>query len=371
MTNNKTGKAIENVRIDQLFFDPENPRLPANINRRDEQAVLEYMLRDGSVLELMQSIGEKGYFAGEPLLAIESTGRPGFYEVVEGNRRLCAAKLLLHPEIAPVRQKSVEATSSDAKFQPDTLPIIVYDRREDILDYLGYRHITGIKQWDSLAKARYLEQLQATYKSLPADQQYRTLAKIIGSRPDYVASLLTSLALYDRIEDQNFFGLKAVSPDSVDFSLLTTALSYNNIVQFLGLQSRADPGLAGLQDTHLKELTQWMFEKGPQNKTRLGESRNLKQLNSIVSEKRALEAFRNGKSLQEAVLLTKAPAESFSTALVDAKSRLQTAFELIHVVSKPQQTDVQALQDIQQLSRDLRTIVVSRIAEPEDEDHSS
>ncbi len=39
----------------------------------------------------MLSIGQQGYFPGEPLLAVKSNGN---YIVVEGNRRLAAVKLL-------------------------------------------------------------------------------------------------------------------------------------------------------------------------------------------------------------------------------------------------------------------------------------
>lgn len=155
---NTTEKTIQYIPLEQLEFDPQNPRIPATVIKRGEQAVLEWMLDDASILELMGSIGEQGYFAGEPLLVVQSPDQSK-YTVIEGNRRLTAAKLLLNPNDAPARKVSIQKFSDEAKQKPVNLPVLIYDKREDIINYLSYRHITGIKQWDTLAKAKYLGQL--------------------------------------------------------------------------------------------------------------------------------------------------------------------------------------------------------------------
>src|SRR3979409_2678519 len=101
------GKPIPPVPLEDLEFDPENPRLPSSIDREDEQAVLEWMLDDATIIELMRSIGAKGYFEEEPLLVIETTVNSSKYIVVEGNRRLAACKLLRYPSLAPIRRQAV------------------------------------------------------------------------------------------------------------------------------------------------------------------------------------------------------------------------------------------------------------------------
>ncbi|MDD2903470.1 MAG: ParB N-terminal domain-containing protein [Syntrophales bacterium] len=367
-TAKPTGPAeskVEFIPIQNLKFDPYNPRLPSSINGQNQSAVLEWMLRDASILELMLSIGEKGYFPGEPLLVVPDKASKGIYKVVEGNRRLCAVKLLHNPDIAPVRRKSVRAVSESAPNKPDTLPALIYNDRSEILSYLGYRHVTGIKQWDPLAKAKYLKQLQKTVEGEEPATQYKTLAKTIGSRADYVAALLTSLSVYDQIQEDDFFGIKSLNEESIDFSLLTTALSYNNIVNFLGLSSRTDPTLTGLKKDHLKELTQWIFEKVGEGRTRLGESRNLSRLNSVVSNEKALSSFRAGKPLKEAELLTERPGEIFSIAIVESKARLEVAREHQHLVEKPAPIDVDNLGEILTMARDIRTVIKSRLQDLE------
>ncbi len=356
---------VEFIPIQNLKFDPYNPRLPSSVNGEDQSAVLEWMLRDASILELMGSIGEKGYFPGEPLLVVQDKSSQGIYKVVEGNRRLCAVKLLHNPDVAPVRQKSVRVVSEGALNKPDTLPVLIYNDRSEILSYLGYRHVTGIKQWDPLAKAKYLKQLKITVESEEPATQYKTLAKTIGSRADYVAALLTSLSVYDQIKESDFFGIKSLNEESIDFSVLTTALSYNNIVSFIGLSSRADPTLSGLNNDHLKELTQWLFERIAEGRTRLGESRNLSMLNNVVSHEKALSSFRAGKPLKEAELLTGKPAEIFGIAIVESKARLEVAREHQHLVEKPAPVDAENLGEILTMARDIRTVIKSRLQDLE------
>jgi len=204
----------------------------------------------------MGSIGEQSYFAGEPLLVIPA--EKGFVTVVEGNRRLAAVKLLRHPELAPVRKKAVRTVTDSAKVKPDELPAVVYQGRNDILSYLGYRHVTGIKAWNPLAKARYLADLLPTVEGSTSAERYRAAAREMGSRADYVQRLLTGLAVYNEIAEENsFFKIPKLNEESLDFSLVTTALGYTAITEFLGLQDDMGTELEGLDTGRLRELTTW------------------------------------------------------------------------------------------------------------------
>ena len=57
-------RTTEFISIENLKFDPENPRLPSGINGHKEAEVLQWMLSDATILELMGAIGERGYFCG-------------------------------------------------------------------------------------------------------------------------------------------------------------------------------------------------------------------------------------------------------------------------------------------------------------------
>jgi ParB/Sulfiredoxin domain len=358
--------SISSISVERLLFDPENPRLPSTINGHDEQSVIDWMLRDATIIELMASIGERDYFPGEPLLVAPVPDKEGFYEVIEGNRRLTAVKLLLNPSLAIIRSNAVQLVSDAAKVKPASLPVIIFPHRNGIINYLGYRHITGIKEWGSLAKAKYLKQLLETVNDQSQDEQYKTLAKIIGSRADYVARLLAGLAVYKEIAENAFFKIRNLSEESVNFAVLTTALNYSNIAEFLGLKSGTDASLEGLDRSRLGELTSWLFEKNSEGKTRVGESRNLRQLSAVVANEQALKSFTSGTPLSTAYILTDAPTDIFRAVLAAAREHLQTAQIQIHRVNHPTESDVDLLKEIQTMARDLRVLVSQRIIDAED-----
>jgi hypothetical protein len=241
-------RTVRFVSPDDLRFDPDNPRLPRSLAGATEEAVLRWMLEDATLLELMGSIAEQGYFPGEPLLGCPwepGTQGPPF-RVVEGNRRLAAVRLLLDPKRAPTRRASIAQLSSEARHRPDELPMLVFSTRDEILDYLGYRHVTGVKEWDPLAKARYLDQLWRKTKGRARLEKLRELAKRIGSRPDYVSRLLLGLVVYDRIVEEAFFGLKAMEEEDVAFSderavALRSDLSEDAFGAGTGIGGEAEP----------------------------------------------------------------------------------------------------------------------------------
>ncbi len=357
--------SIDLVPMQVLRFDPQNPRLPTSIKGSDEQAVLLYLLKDASLTELMGSIGEQGYFAGEPLLICPNPQAKDEYLVIEGNRRFASVKLLSNPELAPINKSSVQLVSTDSKFKPTELPCVIYPSRESILSHLSYRHITGVKAWNPLQKARYLSQLRQGVLEQPLDVQFRKLAKTIGTKSDYVARLLAGNAVYNRIEENNFFDIPRLNEDTFNFAVLTTAFTYTNIRTFIGLDSD-DPTTPDLKMPALRELTQWIFEKNDQNMTRLGESRNLKFLSKIVANEDALKAFQSGMPLVDAKDLTEAPTEIFQSALLQAKDKMILARGTLHLIALPTISDDEVLGEVILIARDMRRIVTSKITEAED-----
>ena len=154
------GRQPESKRIEiaLLKLNSSNPRIPQALHSKSEQEIIEYLLLEASTIELMQAIGENDYFPGEQLLVVKDQKK---YCVIEGNRRLTAVKLLNNPELATVQKSKVNKVYNEAKFHPAEIPCLIFSDSTDILKYLGYRHITGIKSWGLLEKARYLNQMRA------------------------------------------------------------------------------------------------------------------------------------------------------------------------------------------------------------------
>lgn len=323
-------RLIEYVNTVNLEFDPQNPRFYRLNDASSKSAVIEEMLDDEGAQDLMRSIGEKGYFPGEPMLVART--EDGKLIVVEGNRRLAAVKLLNGEIPPPARRKtSISDIQNSAVVKPpEAVPCLIYENRVDILRYLGYRHITGVKAWDALSKAKYLSELRDAFYNDVADhnEQMKALARDIGSRADYVAQLLTALTLFIKAEEKKFFGLP-IRPEDIEFSYITTALNYTNIVDWLGLESRTDTEATSVDEANLKRMFSWMFAQDQQGNTILGESRRIKTLAAVVASDDALKVLEEHVDLDEAFLFTNGPQKALEEALNQADSKLKIVWEML------------------------------------------
>lgn len=324
-------QAIE-INVNQLDFDPQNPRffdiLAADHNT--EEAALKRMLREENLEELVGSIGQQGFFPGEPLLVAPNPGAAGRYLVVEGNRRLAALRVLANMVPTDQLPGSLQDLNASATYHPTSAPCFVFPSRREVLKYLGFRHISGPRRWEPLAKARYLADLiRNFYSDLPLEDQLRCVARDIGSRRDYVAQSLTALNLYERARQAQFYGLQRVGEEDISFSLLTTALSYSPIVKFLGLPKRDAVIVDAVNDDHARELLGWMFAQDQRGDTVLGESRRLKSLAAVVDSPRAVVELRKSNNLDQAYVFTSGPGEAFGQRLETAELAISDSLGLI------------------------------------------
>jgi hypothetical protein len=362
MTSKNESK-IRFVPLGKLLLDNEkNPRLPATLEGADPQNVINYMVADANALELMKSIGEKDFFNAEPLLVTPSDKKRGYYVVVEGNRRLTAVMLLHEPKLATSKRPSLIEAALQAKYKPEVLPVIVYSSREEILDYLGYRHITGIKQWDALQKAKYLQQLFEKSQEKNPIEKSKELSKIIGSQPHYVRKLLCALSIYRQIQYNDFYKIRGLD-DSVSssFSLITTALNYNNIVDFIGLESSEEISPEKINEKNLKDLTTWIFDK-TEGKSRVGESRNLKWLAAVVKNEASLQDFRDGMSLETAYLISGGAEETVREAIWAASEKIELAYKYAKGITL-ESAELKRLDDITKTA-----LAIKKLASPEYDD---
>jgi hypothetical protein len=361
---------LREILIKDLEFDPENPRLPRSLYNSSDREVVTWMLQDASLIDLLASIAYNGYFNGEPVLVVPHPEKKGKYIVVEGNRRLASVKILRQPHIASVKKATIEGILEEAPPEniPEKLPAFEFRKKEDVLAYLGYRHVTGIKNWGALSKAKYIDSLYHTLeKKLPEKEKYQLLAKKIGSKGYYVQRLHVSYRLFIVIENNGYYGIKNLDDESIDFSnLVDAATRYAGISEFLDLNFQEKNPLKNLNTEHLAEVTRWLFEKNDQNRTRVGENRNIRILNAIVKAPRALEAFREGKSLDEASLLTSMPDEIVSNAIQSALTQLKYAQENIHLLKIGNPQNIELLHEANQVIKILHNVLTFKQSPIED-----
>ena len=207
------------------------------------------------------------------------------------------------------------------------VPVKMYRTRAEVLPYLGVRHIVGVKQWEALAKARYIRDLM--------DQGHSMLevAKQVGSgkRTDVVRRWL--LTLYS-IEQANS---ESEEPwDEVDeqfgFSWLYTSLGYRTVRDYLGIAPKAfsDPFESPVPKNGVENLLHHMNDlygppPGNPKQAVVRESRQIKTLAQVYASPDAIAALRTGASLAVALRKTVDGEQQLTEFLREADSNLSEA----------------------------------------------
>jgi hypothetical protein len=335
------------VRIKQLHFDGENPRLPEEAQGKGESDLLNVLYRKFYLDELAESMAKNGYFDEEPLVAIPRklpkklvNAEPDSKEflayiksdstefvVVEGNRRLATAKILLDSQLQEslrIRHwpRPSEAVLDDLR----VLPIIVYVKRSEVIPYLGVRHIVGIQKWDSYAKARYIA------KMINSGLSIETVEEQIGDKQGTVVKNYVCYQLLEQVKNEFDFNIAQAKDD---FSLLLLAIGQGNIKRFLGLPrklSEVDPRDPVPTDnlTNLQDLMSWIFGDGKARPI-ITDSREItKYLSHVVSSSEALAYLRKTRDLNGAYERSDGEEVLILRYLNTANSRLEGALGIAH-----------------------------------------
>lgn len=157
--------------LGDIYLDPNNPRFVGqDWNPLPDEEIDSEVTQDGARLRLVREFAVdklrmnmevNGYLPIDRVVVREF--KPGKFVVLEGNRRICAAKLISRytadgSEIAPEVTQSLK-----------TIPCLQYVGMETDASWIfqGLRHITGINDWSAFNKAKLLvEQMEREHLSL-------------------------------------------------------------------------------------------------------------------------------------------------------------------------------------------------------------
>lgn len=344
------GQPVQDIEVEKLLLDSENPRLELSPGSSQDK-ILALLYREHRVEELMSSLIANGYFYEEPLVAIPSTVKKTYFTVVEGNRRLAALKLLLEPSLASkIRATTVPDASPAQLHRIRKVPVKVYEKRTDVLPYLGFRHITGVKEWDAASKARYVFQLKQN-----GNMDLSDIAQMIGDTYNMTERLYLGWSLVKQAEDD--FGVSQDDFVKFPFSYMYDAVRTPEVKAFLGLKSDTYK-ISSSRGGELRELLTWLFGSKSSSKEPLVETKDqLKKLAAVVSDKRATTAIRTGASLDEAFQETIGEEYMLLEWLTKASRELDRAKGVIHRHKKS--SDVRelvsrCLETVTRLDRELR-----------------
>jgi len=288
---------IQHASIDELFLDPMNPRLGRSTTRPDlaQEQILELM-QDWTLDELAVSFLESGFWIQEALIVVEEELYGGKHLVViEGNRRLAALQYL---------KRAIEGDSVSAKWRKIAqareprptlfarIPYIKADSRDDIKEFLGFRHVTGIKEWRPAEKAEYIADLIENHHVT-----YEAVMRAIGSNTPTVRQNYISYRLLLQMEQQESIAVEKVEQK---FSVLYLSLRTVGTRRYLQIDIEADPEKAKrpVPDERLKELTNfalWLFgdDKRPPLFT---DSRRVDDFGAVLESPTAVEYLERSKT---------------------------------------------------------------------------
>ncbi len=254
---------IEYAALDELYLDPKNPRLGRHnvVNGLSQQQILDIMAT-WTLEELALSYLENGgFWTHEALLVVkeELEGEPGLV-VVEGNRRLAALRLLRDAYEGKAESRKWDQISKTSSCPPELfskIPYLLADSRADVQSFLGFRHVTGIKQWDADEKAGFIARLIDE-----GGLSYEQVMRKIGSKTPTVRKHYIGYCLLLQIEKT----VEDFEPEQAEgrFAILYMAIDTEGVRQYLGIEIDADPDLARtpVPKEHLKNLesfARWLF----------------------------------------------------------------------------------------------------------------
>ena len=289
--------------------------------------------------EIAASIAGRGYFPSEVVIGVIGED-PDTVVVVEGNRRLAAAKGLAFPEFRrsmsePAEWERLATVGREKGTTPQRIPVLIEPDRDAIIATIGYRHISGIKAWEPYQQARYIaERVDLDGLSL------REVAELTGTSLTEVRSKYRNYGIVRAAEEAG------IDPALVQesFGVWDAALGRVPIRQFVGAR---DPGqiVAGepvIQTDHMDQLSEligWLF--GPNKKIR--ESRDLGTLADVISSPVGLEVLRGGRTLQESLDATRMPRnpqERVTHALTSSLTSLGVAVAQLGAMPQADQEQV-------------------------------
>lgn len=350
---------IELFPTTSLLLDTENPRLAWRTNGDSTTELVKLLWSEMAVDEVAYSIAENGYFRSEPLFVIaqnpeEKDETKKKFIVVEGNRRLAAVLLLLDEKLREkVKATDLPKISEERKQSLEKLPAIFYSSREQLWTAIGFRHINGIKPWDSYSKAKYIAEVHENF-NIPLDE----IAQKIGDRHATVKRIYRGYTLLQQAETQASFDKEDRERNRFYFSHLYTAADQKEYQEFLGIKPETiEPNPVPKEKVEeLGELMTYLYGKKSEKKKPIVESQNpdLNILREVISKPEALSALRSGYSLTEAHNIAIGDQRRFREALTKSKVEIQKAKATITTGYKGEEDLFRTITDIVRLSESLK-----------------
>jgi hypothetical protein len=321
---------IQRVPITDLHLDWKNPRLAefGITERTGEPGILQVLWENMAVEELVLSMVAHGFFDTEPLITTKEDGKE---IVLEGNRRLAAAKIILDPSIVEGKldPEVLKRINQDLLTGLAALPIIRVASRQEAWRFIGFKHINGPARWNSFAKAQHIAQVHKDYGIPLTDIAFQ-----VGDTHNTVQKLFQGMMVIEQAEKLKVFDREDVKRGRLFFSHLYTALQYDGFQDFLGIADASietKTPVAPEKKDDLGQLLLWLYGSKKRDIEPLIRSQNpdLGKLERVVSHPQALASLKANGRLDDAFEESLPKNKVFEDSLYSAKNHLQKAWSFV------------------------------------------
>jgi len=346
-------KQIQEKLVSELHLDPKNPRLAGESHTGTQASIQKVMEKEFDLQPIKDSLYRNSFFYEEPLVAIPEPlpefGSKPVLVVVEGNRRLAALKSIL--------ENPAEYPDQAARKRLEHIPVVIRTNRDETLPFVGFRHITGIKEWESPAKAQYAHNL------VDAGYNVDHIAQLIGDKTRQVDRWIRTQSLVLRA---NKLGItQEDAAKGFHFSYLLTATDAPATQKWLNLQQDPEKSLVkAVDDDRLKQLWSWLYgSKQREISPVVPESRQIHKLNRILAVPAATKELEKTSNLDRALAYTQSREEYVADVLAEVRSKLQEMHTTVYLdgplVDKSEKTHelvTSAKQELQKIKKALDSI---------------
>jgi hypothetical protein len=220
----------------------------------------------------------------------------------------------------------------------EVLPVIVYPTRDEVLPYLGIRHITGNKKWDSYPKARYIVGM------LEHGYTIKDIEHEVGDRSQAVLKNAVAFKTLQQAHDEFDWDIRRAKED---FSYLLLGIGQRSIKIFLGWAKHTgrngevkpiplteislDAPVPPSNLDNLRDFLSWVYGEGTKVLPVIKESRDITNLlTHVVASPTAVRHLQQTRNLTDAYDLSDGEEAMVRKFLAAANTKLQKVLGVAH-----------------------------------------
>lgn len=331
--------SIKKLSLDSLDLDASNPRFGMSKGHRSNQTdILDYIVTNFTVDDVISSLAYNGYFDAEPLIAKdEGNGR---YTVIEGNRRLAACLILAGSDRAKNQKRRTEEFAKIAKVpwsNNTKVPVHVFEKGHDpakLHSYLGVRHITSSKAWDSYAKAAWIDDV-VSKGEMTLDQ----ICEVTGDKNKTIQRLLEGYNFVNQLVSEGVFSPEDSirkgrgSNPEFPFSWVYTLLNYAAVREWLEIEGNDPVEKKPVKAHRIEDAASTMVylfgDRSSGRNSSIRDSRQIGQLAFALGSPSKRDMLRKGKSIEEIEDLSRAPIDQLANAIEEAGGAFSQALKIV------------------------------------------